>query len=178
VLAVRAHLSSVLASLKKSVGYLIGQRHKANLGLLPPEQYAVGLTKNKVYALSSQLSAWRGLQNICFSAPRFGPVTQSEKYLREAEGFHWTILNAVDKSIIHGTGFSFIPNALLTNEQPYRELTESTLSGYYNQEIQYALEADVFGAFDPRTTMLLSYLQTHGGLLTDFATLNWPHLIN
>jgi hypothetical protein len=142
------------------VDLILKHRQNEN-GLLPKEFYCGDIT-NPVYSLNSNANSWRGLCDIAAALDDAGDHAEAAPIATAAADFHTAILAAIAKSERTDFKPDFIPVALFGEEKPYDVLTATKMGTYWELMIPYILGSGILD--EPRTTAVLDYLQTRGGL--------------
>jgi hypothetical protein len=132
-------------------------------GLFPRENYC-GDIDTQVYSLNSNGNCWRALRDMEAVLVALGEPDRASHLKQEASAFRQAILTAVDKSERRDVRPTFIPLALLGEEQPYDRLTDSKIGSYWDLMAPYILGSGVFSPGSARERAIVDYLQEHGGI--------------
>jgi hypothetical protein len=132
-------------------------------GLFPRERYCGDIGTN-VYSLHSNGACWRGLRDFATVLAHLGETAEAQRLLKIAEEFRRSIFAAIEKSERNDVQPPFIPVALFGEEMPYKTLTESMLSSYWDLMAPYMLGSAVFGPGSARERAIVDYLHERGGI--------------
>ena len=146
----------------RSVDLLTRQRDPAN-GLLPREQYC-GDELQKVFSLSMNANAWRGLRDMSLVLEQIGERDEARRIKQTADTLRKAVLAAVDKSERRDVQPPFIPVALFGEEKPYDMLTATRPGTYWNLMIQFVIGSGFFDHGSDRETWMMRYVAERGGL--------------
>lgn len=147
----------------KPVVELIVSSRDQTTGLLPKDNYA-GDIAQQVYSLNSNANCWRGLRDMAAVLADMGDERDAKRLFDEAKSFRAAILDAVARSERRDATPPFIPNALLSGEEPYETLTATRFGSYYDLMAPYIIGSGVFGVNAGRETWMIEYLRQHGGI--------------
>ncbi|MGZ4987952.1 MAG: hypothetical protein ACXWBP_07925 [Limisphaerales bacterium] len=142
---------------------LLSTNREPKTGILPKEQYA-GDIFDRIYSLNSNANGWRGLRDMAAVLVDMGDGEDGEHIAGVARDFRNAISTAVDKSINDTTMPPFVPLSLYGNEAPYDPITATKMGSYWNLMAPYVIGSGIFGPGDDRETLLIEYLQKHGGI--------------
>ncbi|MBM3334752.1 hypothetical protein FJY63_08830, partial [Candidatus Sumerlaeota bacterium] len=144
------------------VEFIMGSSDPAT-SLVGRDRYA-GDISQQVFSLKSNSNCWRGLRDISTALDDMGEHADAQRIAQRARQLREAILDAVAKSERLDTRPPFIPNALLSDEEPHDPLTATRMGSYYNLIAPYTLGSGIFGYNSPREQWLLEYLQQRGGI--------------
>ncbi len=154
----RAHRAKWTAEAEKIAG-----GREAESGLLPREQYAGDIPK-KVYSLSVNANAWRGLRDMGAVLVDLGERAAGERYLREAAAYRKAILLAAEKSLLRDLDPPFLPQALFGEEPAPERMTATHESGYWDLMAPYTLGSAVFAPGSEFENAIIETFRRRGGL--------------
>lgn len=145
----------------KCVEILTHERDAAT-GLLPREAYC-GDEFDKVFSLSANANAWRGLRDFAVVLEQIGDREEAQSIQATANTLREATIAAVDKSERRDVQPPFLPIALFGEEKPYNIITATRRGSYWNLMIPYVIGSGIF-AGDERESSIIRYLEEHGGL--------------
>jgi hypothetical protein len=146
-------------------------------GLLPPDRPGADDLGGKytMYVLAHNITSCQGLQDFGNFLVRSGADrARGEKYLREAEDFRKTILDALKASTIRSQGRPpFVPLETLYfketpdyGPEPYDDLARGRVQGtYYHYWADMELGYNFFDADDQLARCITDYLEKMGGFV-------------
>lgn len=132
-------------------------------GLYPAEQYC-GDIHTFVQSLTVNTQAWRAMRDIGSLLSETGNRKEAAHYLKEAQSFRKTVLQAIDKSVIYKTDPPFVPVSLSGGEPAHDPILHSRIGGYWNIIIGYAIRSGIFPPGSKQETWIPHYQEQHGGL--------------
>lgn len=150
----------------------LAQRQQADPhGLLTPDACCED-NGAAAYWFHGQAVAWRGMADVLPLLDAIGEQGLADQYRPVVEDFGTSLRAAIDASAVRlPDGSLFIPERLLSGDQPYARITATREGSYWNLLVPYGLAS---GVLSPgQLTDALAYIHDHGGTLLGLTRFNW-----
>lgn len=124
------------------------------------------------YWFHGQAVAWRGLVDILPVLRAAGEGDLAARYEPMAKEYGSALRAAIAASAVRlADGTLFIPERLLSGDQPYDRISETRAGSYWNLLVPYGLASGVLSPDQLRDA--LAYIHGHGGTLLGQTRFNW-----
>lgn len=140
-------------------------------GLLAPDACCEDNGEH-AYWFHGQAVAWRGMTDVLPVLRAVGEDDLADRYAPDAERFGASLRTAIAASQVRlADGTLFVPERLLSGDQPYERITSTRAGSYWNLLVPYGLASGVLSADQLRDA--LAYVHGHGGTLLGQTRFNW-----
>ncbi|HEX6443995.1 MAG TPA: hypothetical protein VF053_02825 [Streptosporangiales bacterium] len=140
-------------------------------GLLAPDACCEDNGEH-AYWFHGQAVAWRGMTDVLPVLRAVGEGDLADRYAPAAERFGTSLRAAIAASQVRlADGTLFVPERLLSGDQPYDRITATRAGSYWNLLVPYGLASGVLSADQLRDA--LAYIHGHGGTLLGQTRFNW-----
>jgi hypothetical protein len=148
--------------LAEVANYFLAHREK-DTGLVT-EGYENDFPNQRVVSLGTNSNGWRAIRDLGLTLNAISDEPLGSKYLTGAKAFAAEVRRAVLDNIDPSTDPPFVPYALGT-EKPYASLVESEAASYYNLNMPYFFESEIFNSKAAPYTDVLEYMWHHQGVM-------------
>jgi hypothetical protein len=128
------------------------------------EGYENDFPNERVVNLATNSNGWRAIRDLGLTLNAISEGKLGSQYLAEARVYGDEVRKAVLDDIDHSTHPPFVPYALGT-EKPYKSLVESEAASYYNVNMPYFFESEIFNPNAAPYTDVLEYMWHHQGVM-------------